>query len=152
MNSEKAPDSRFTIHPKTGCWIWQLAPKSNGYGRIAIPGRRQALVHRHFYEALVGPIPPGFVIDHLCRTKMCVNPAHMEAVPQAVNVWRGRLPKLTPDQVAEIRALRAEGHTCRALAARFGVGCGHISHLGRGRSWVGAAELYSHHLDFRGAL
>jgi hypothetical protein len=45
--------------------------------------------HRWSYEALVGPIPPGLEIDHLCRVRNCVNPSHLEPVTKAVNILRG---------------------------------------------------------------
>ncbi len=45
--------------------------------------------HRFAYELLVGPIPDGLVIDHLCRVRHCVNPAHMEPVTRWENTLRG---------------------------------------------------------------
>lgn len=72
------------------CWIWTGARQSNGYGSVGIPnGHRTVLAHRHVYELLVGPIADGLQIDHLCRTRSCVNPAHLEPVTQSVNQRRG---------------------------------------------------------------
>ena len=50
------------------------------------------LVHRFVYERLVGKIPEGLQIDHLCRVRHCANPAHMEAVTQRENILRGMSP------------------------------------------------------------
>lgn len=60
----------------------------NGYTRVRVNGKAQ-YAHRAAYEAVNGPIPAGLVIDHLCRVRDCINPSHMEAVPQGVNVRRG---------------------------------------------------------------
>lgn len=70
-----------------GCWIWTAAC-TKGYGQFKVNGR-QFSAHRVAYEALVGPIPEGLVIDHLCRQTRCVNPAHMEVVTVAENTRRG---------------------------------------------------------------
>lgn len=70
-----------------GCWIWTGAIDA-GYGRIKIAGRRQG-AHRAAYEALVGPIPTGLVIDHLCRVPRCINPDHLEPVTHRENTLRG---------------------------------------------------------------
>jgi hypothetical protein len=70
-----------------GCWLWQPAPGGNGYGRLSVHGRL-AYVHRVSYELHVGPIPDGLTIDHLCRVRTCVNPAHLEPVTFAENTRR----------------------------------------------------------------
>lgn len=69
------------------CWPWQGAFHHNGYGRF---GKFRA--HRASYEHFVGPIPTGLTIDHLCRNRACVNPAHMEPVTAVENMMRGNAP------------------------------------------------------------
>lgn len=71
------------------CWPW-LGFRHFGYGRFKNPTSQQ--VHRYSYELQVGPIPEGMVIDHLCRNKGCVNPAHMEVVTVRENTLRGNGP------------------------------------------------------------
>lgn len=71
------------------CWLWD-GTLLNGYGitRAAVPRRGRIvnmLVHRLAYELLVGPIPDGLEIDHLCRTPRCFNPKHMEPVTRTEN-------------------------------------------------------------------
>lgn len=67
-----------------GCWLWTGAVDGNGYGTVTIE-RVQLSTHRVAYELLVGPIPAGLTIDHLCRVLACCNPAHLEPVTRAEN-------------------------------------------------------------------
>jgi len=69
------------------CWLWLGSISNYGYGSIWAYGRN-VRVHRWAYEHFVGPIPDGLVIDHLCRVRHCVNPAHMEVVTNAENLRR----------------------------------------------------------------
>lgn len=78
------------VDPDTGCWEWQNS-KTLGYGRVKFRGRLD-LAHRVAYEVLVGPIPAGLHLDHLCRNRGCVNPAHLEPVTQRENILRGTGP------------------------------------------------------------
>lgn len=70
-----------------GCWIWKWRPGKNGYGRISI-NNKSHYAHRASYEFHVGPIPDGLTLDHLCRVRTCVNPAHLEPVTRAENTRR----------------------------------------------------------------
>jgi hypothetical protein len=72
---------------ETGCWIANRVPSSTGY--VAMKGGPERLLHRLMYREVVGPIPEGLVLDHLCRNPSCVNPAHLEPVTQTENVLRG---------------------------------------------------------------
>lgn len=79
----------------SGCWEWQ-GSLIRGYGAFA-DGAGNHLAHRYAYELLIGPIPDGLTIDHLCRNPRCVNPWHMEPVTIGENIRRAmpyRVPKL----------------------------------------------------------
>jgi hypothetical protein len=104
------------VEPTLLCWKWLGAVGSSGFGVFhAGPGRRLALAHRYAYEAFVGPIPAGLVLDHLCSNRRCVNPAHLEPVSYAENVRRGRARRPPRDAVA--RLVRAKGRSCRCAPA-----------------------------------
>lgn len=70
------------------CWEWNAYRTPNGYGRFMDQGRC-LYAHRVAYEFMVGPIPVGLQLDHLCRNRSCCNPAHLDPVPPAVNTQRG---------------------------------------------------------------
>jgi hypothetical protein len=82
------------------CWLWTAADNGkNGYGifrggteRDKGGSRLWVLAHRYSYELHVGPIPDGHQIDHLCRTRLCVNPAHHEPVSHKENTLRSEGP------------------------------------------------------------
>lgn len=84
-----------------GCWVWKGFITPQGYGACGYRGRRHTLAHRAVYQELVGPIPDGLTLDHLCHTKdqacpggnscphrRCVNPGHLEPVTFAENASR----------------------------------------------------------------
>jgi hypothetical protein len=66
------------------CWHWRGAVTSSGYGSVGHEGRLWS-THRLAYELLIGPIPDGLHIDHLCLNKLCCNPWHLEPVTQQEN-------------------------------------------------------------------
>ncbi len=100
--------------PNSGCWLWFGCTSDAGYGRCQ--GRKvvasPVLVHRYAYTELIGPIPPGLTIDHLCKTPCCVNPAHLEPVTQRENNrradWRPGVKAATAALLAKTTC--ANGH------------------------------------------
>lgn len=87
-----------TPHPILGtpCWLWLDNLDSGGYGawyrgslRGGIPGKLRCTAHKAAFLYLVGEIPEGWDVDHLCRVHRCVNPDHLEAVTRKENIRRG---------------------------------------------------------------
>lgn len=75
------------IRQEDGCWIWAGAT-SRGYGQVWSEGRVRP-AHVVVFEILVGPIPDGRQLDHLCRVRRCVRSTHLEPVTNRVNTLRG---------------------------------------------------------------
>lgn len=82
------PTNRPDLGP---CWVWtgKLNKKSH-YAQLNT--EREKYAHRVSYELLIGPIPDGLELDHLCQNRACVNPAHLEPVTRQVNFLRGNHP------------------------------------------------------------
>ena len=87
--------SRITVNPQTGCWVYDGVKGVKGYMKLQhlLAGERR--VHRVVYRLLVGPIPPGFTLDHVrdrgCVSRACCWPVHLEPVTNRENVRRGHL-------------------------------------------------------------
>jgi hypothetical protein len=78
-----------------GCVLWKSSVSKDGYGMVGIRlnGKRlNDYAHRVSYEIHKGGIPEGLVIDHKCRNRRCVNPDHLEAVTNKINILRGTSP------------------------------------------------------------
>lgn len=71
----------IAFEPNTGCWLWMGSVSDEGYSK--------STAHRTVYRRLVGPIPDGLHLDHLCRVPSCVNPQHLEPVTNPENQRRG---------------------------------------------------------------
>lgn len=80
--------AKFQVTPE-GCWQWTAYKNADGYGMFSAHHGRPERAHRVAYRLFVGPIPPGLELDHLCRNRACVNPAHLEPVEKRENIMRG---------------------------------------------------------------
>lgn len=110
------------------CVIFTGHLNNNGYGTIATGGRhgKQLYAHRAAYTLLVGPIPDGLVLDHLCRVRRCINPHHLEPVTQEENVRRASVERthcpqgheFTRDNTRQRPGRGRECRTCNRERAR----------------------------------
>ena len=96
MKREPKPiEDRFfqkVVETPAGCWEWTGTLTKHGYGQISFGTRvtrKVFLAHRWAYEYIVGLVPGGLVLDHLCRNRKCVNPKHLEPVTNRENLLRG---------------------------------------------------------------
>ena len=81
----KLPERFWDYVDKTEtCWLWTGVPNSRGYGLVSLNGKRW-YVHRAILEATAGPLPPGAIVDHKCRVKLCVRPDHLQVVDTRLN-------------------------------------------------------------------
>jgi hypothetical protein len=79
---------RIEIDETTGCWNWTGSVGQNGYGYVAHPTFVTEPAHRASYRLFVGRLKKGMEIDHLCKNRRCVNPAHLEQVTGKENQRR----------------------------------------------------------------
>lgn len=94
------------VEKSDGCWLWLGARDRHGYARCG-----GELMHRWCYEESVGLIPPGLDLDHLCRNRLCVNPAHMEPVTHGENMRRAPLHSFAATNAAKTRCIQGHAFT-----------------------------------------
>jgi hypothetical protein len=88
---KRTMDERFfaKVHMTSECWVWTAAVNLHGYGMFTRGDGRGQVAHRTAFEEIVGPVPEGLCLDHLCRNRRCVRPDHLEPVTFRENVLRG---------------------------------------------------------------
>lgn len=88
---EENAEKRFwsNVDAEGDCWEWTRSRNVRGYGVASVNGKQRP-AHRVAWEFLVGPIPEGMQLDHLCYNPPCVNPDHLEVVTPRVNSLRSR--------------------------------------------------------------
>ena len=129
------------------CWLWIGDKTTNGYGTVSYNhsggNRKRMQAHRYVYMQLVGPIPEGKILMHICDNPPCVNPAHLKTGTIAENNadtgnkrrhhygldhWNGRLSD------SDVKGIRASTEKQAALARKYGVDQSHISRIKKGIS------------------
>ena len=137
-------EERFFSHVRKepgGCWVWTAQIDRDGYGAFGNGAGKHVGPHRWAYEHFVKPIPDGLQIDHLCHTRerltcpggrrclhrRCVNPAHLEPVPQKINIERGVNRKYDDDVYVPLYARWRAGEGQIALATESGISQSQLS-------------------------
>lgn len=149
---------------KSGCWEWQGARQSQGYGTIHLKNwnwpERVVVVHRLIYELCVDAIPDGLCVLHRCDNPRCVRPDHLfagsngdniadkvakgrQARGQSVRRNHGHLKgetvktaRLTAEDVLAIRKADADGESPAVIAERHGISGTQVRTIVSGRSWA----------------
>lgn len=120
---------------ETGCWLWQRGTTEDGYAYFKRNGLN-VLAHRYYYQLHIGPIPIGLTLDHLCRVRHCVNPAHLDPVTQLVNTHRGERCKINAGIAKEIRIAIRSGERHKDIAPRYGISKALVHHIATDRVWT----------------
>ena len=135
----KSPANQPYIVDANGCWIWQRAVNSSGYGHLYVGGVHK-YAHVHYYEQANGLVENNgrtlgsSQVHHLCSTRLCVNPDHLEAIDINAHREGHGIMKFSDAVIADVRKLRAEGVHVRDIAAKHGISIPHIYAVTNGRS------------------
>lgn len=125
-------ESRLRRGAPGECWEWTGFISPTGYGKLTYRPLGQQQAHRIVYSILVGQIPGGLTLDHLCRNRACVNPEHLEPVTLGVNTLRGEAPsaknarkthcpkghELSGENIYKSRGKGRQCRTCTKAAAQ----------------------------------
>lgn len=148
-------ESKIFYCTVTGCWLWTRCTNSNGYGQARFGGKTR-LAHRVSYELHIGPLPDGLVIDHLCRTRNCVNPDHLRAVAQSENLHAPGSLSLPSLNAARSHCPRGHEHVewnCVRAYSRKGwrscLACSQARGWGRSRGFGSDSEMVAQEADRR---
>lgn len=112
--------NKVRTNPVTGCWEWLGYLDRQGYGvssNVRVPNTQA--VHRISYTLLVGTIPEGLTLDHVCEVRHCVNPEHLNPCTAIENIkagaerrrlrlWQG--PQATATQLRKAKGICPSGH------------------------------------------
>jgi len=133
---QRTAEDRFwaKVEKTAACWLW-TGSLNRGYGHFHVSRGSTTTGHRFAYELLVGPVPDGLELDHICKIKRCVNPAHLEPVPHIENSRRKRntLTRRT-DRAAESASAAAIASLVRVVVRGVRAYCRERLHARGGRT------------------
>ena len=107
------------------CIVSLYSRGSHGYAQIgwSAGGEIQTLlIHRIAYVHYIGPIDAGLTVDHVCRNRPCLNPAHLRLLPNSCNA----------SDNGQVRTSPTSGKTCRV--------CGEQKAVSNGRHYCRACN------------
>lgn len=135
------------IQKSDDCWIWTSGKDLDGYGLFQLESRRTVRAHRLMYQITEGPIPDGNVIMHSCDNPPCVNPGHLAAVHELVNIadrdTKGRTSqksrhyaaKVSQEQVDQLRQRVFAGEKIYRIHSEYGISYSQAKSIAAGRTW-----------------
>lgn len=129
--------AKVALPDENGCLVWLASENGRGYGKFWFAGRLWP-AHRFAYSALVGVIPDGMQLDHLCRNRACVNPEHLEPVSPRTNTLRGEIGRRGASRFIGVCWHRGDGK----WQASIGAADGRLAYLGAYASEEDAARAY----------
>jgi hypothetical protein len=136
-------EAKIMLIPETTCWLWDGAQNGHGYGKLRVDrdgGRFTEPAHRLAYHLYRGSIPPGLVIDHLCRNRWCVNPSHLRVLTNRENIlagtgWSARHSRKTHcrhghEFTESNTKIIPKGRACKTCIKFHSFGLAHLRSLG----------------------
>lgn len=119
------------------CWLWSGSGTKGGYGQLVV-ARKTWLAHRLSVVLSGREIPDGMQIDHMCRTRWCVNPSHLRIVTLRQNVTENSA-SVTVVNSQKTHCLRGHalvpGNLLRDTGVRKGWRCCRLCHHLRARKY-----------------
>jgi hypothetical protein len=80
----------YTVDVQSGCWNWNRATNSSGYGYFSIHGEVINAAKVMWEQIHECKMPEGLEPHHTCFNPKCINPLHVEPLTRLENMRRRR--------------------------------------------------------------